>query len=49
MKFKKHLLILIFIFVFCVFYKVDAKINYLPLLGKVIYVDPGHGGTPNTK
>ena len=44
MKLKKHLLILIFIFVFCVFYKVDAKINYLPLLGKVIYVDPGHGG-----
>lgn len=41
---KKHLLILIFIFVFCVFYKVDAKINYLPLLGKVIYIDPGHGG-----
>ena len=46
MKTKKHLLILIFIFVFCVFYKVDAKITEyeLPLLGKLIYIDPGHGG-----
>lgn len=46
MKIKKHLLILIFIFVFCVFYKVDAKITEyeLPLLGKLIYIDPGHGG-----
>lgn len=44
MKLKKHLLILIFIFVFCIFYRVDAKINDLPLLGKSIYVDPGHGG-----
>jgi len=51
MKIKKHLLILIFIFVFCVFYRVDAKITEykLPLLGKLIYIDPGHGGTPNTK
>lgn len=44
MKIKKHLLILIFIFTFFVFYKVDAKINELPLLGKLIYIDPGHGG-----
>lgn len=46
MKLKKHLLLLIFIFVFCVFYKVDAKITEyeLPLLGKLIYIDPGHGG-----
>jgi len=46
MRLKKHLLILIFIFVFCIFYKVDAKITeyQLPLFGKVIYVDPGHGG-----
>ena len=44
MVLKKHLLILIFIFVFFVFYKVDAKINDLPLLGKIIYIDPGHGG-----
>ena len=46
MKIKKHLLILIFIFVFSLFYKVDAKITEyeLPLLGKLIYIDPGHGG-----
>ncbi len=44
MKLKKHLLILIFILTFLFFYKVDAKINELPLLGKLIYVDPGHGG-----
>lgn len=44
MRLKKHLLILIFIFIFLVFYKVDAKINNLPLLGKLIYIDPGHGG-----
>ena len=23
---------------------IDAKTNDLPLLGKVIYIDPGHGG-----
>ena len=44
MKFKKHILILTFIFTFLLFYKVDAKINELPLLGKLIYIDPGHGG-----
>ena len=46
MKLKKHLLILIFIFTFLIFYKVDAKIteSELPLLGKLIYIDPGHGG-----
>ena len=44
MKLKKHLVLLIFTLTFCVFYKVDAKINDLPLLGKSIYVDPGHGG-----
>lgn len=43
-KIKAHLFLLIFILIFCVFYKVDAKINDLPLLGKSIYVDPGHGG-----
>lgn len=46
MKLKKHLLMLIFIITFLIFYKVDAKITekQLPLLGKLIYIDPGHGG-----
>lgn len=43
-KIKKHIFLLIFILTFCIFYKVDAKINDLPLIGKAIYVDPGHGG-----
>jgi len=28
----------------CLFSKVDAHIHELPLLGRVIFVDPGHGG-----
>ena len=46
MKLKKHLLLLTFIFTFIIFFKVDAKINQmqLPLLGKLIVIDPGHGG-----
>lgn len=44
MKLRKHLLMIIFILTFFVFFKVDAKINELPLLGKLIYIDPGHGG-----
>jgi len=43
MKLKKHLLILMFILTFLIFCKVDAKINELPLFGKLIYIDPGHG------
>lgn len=39
------LCIIIFFFI-CLFLleKVDARINELPLLGRVIFVDPGHGG-----
>ena len=39
------LTIIIFFFI-CLFLleKVDARINELPLLGRVIFVDPGHGG-----
>lgn len=44
MNIKKHLFLLTFILIFLVFLKVDAKINELPLMGKTIYVDPGHGG-----
>lgn len=28
----------------CIFERVDAHIHELPLLGRVIFVDPGHGG-----
>ena len=46
MKIKKHILIFIFIITFLIFYKVDAKITEkeFPLFGKLIYIDPGHGG-----
>ena len=38
--------IVIFFFI-CLFLldTVDARINELPLLGRIIFVDPGHGGT----
>lgn len=38
--------IVIFFFLICLITldKVDARINELPLFGKVIFVDPGHGG-----
>lgn len=45
---RKHLYrIIIVIFFFVCFFaleKADARINELPLLGRVIFVDPGHGG-----
>lgn len=40
----KSLLVIIFILSLFIFRKVDATINELPLLNKIIYVDPGHGG-----
>lgn len=45
MKYLYKISIVIFFFV-CLFLleKVDARINELPLLGRVIFVDPGHGG-----
>lgn len=44
MKKYRRLTIILFFLFFCVFIRVDAKVNDLPLLGKAIYVDPGHGG-----
>ena len=46
MTLKKYSLIIITLFIIgiCLLIKVDASINELPLLGKVIFVDPGHGG-----
>lgn len=35
---------LLFIMLICVFDKVDAFIKEAPLLGKIIYLDAGHGG-----
>lgn len=40
-KFK---ILTVFLLFFVIFYKVDANIVEAPLLNKVIYVDPGHGG-----
>lgn len=42
-KYKVLVLLLFLTFLFS-FSKVYGHINELPLLGKVIYVDPGHGG-----
>ena len=39
----RRLVLIIFVLTFFVFYKVDAMIHELPLLGKSIYIDPGHG------
>ena len=46
MTLKKYSLIIILLFILglCLLIKVDASINELPLLGRVIFVDPGHGG-----
>ncbi len=35
---------IIFILLVCIIDKVNAFINDVPLLGRVIYLDPGHGG-----
>ena len=45
MKYLYKLIVIIFFFI-CLFLleNVDARINELPLLGRVIFVDPGHGG-----
>lgn len=40
-KFK---MILVFIALICVFDRVDAFIKEAPLMGKIIYLDAGHGG-----
>lgn len=35
---------IIFILLICIIDRVNAFINDVPLLGKVIYLDAGHGG-----
>ena len=44
MKNKIIKILTVFLLFFVIFYKVDANIVEAPLLNKVIYVDPGHGG-----
>jgi len=46
MKHKKYAIFVFLFFVLSVFVfsKVDAINNDLPLLGRIIFVDPGHGG-----
>lgn len=43
---KKYMFLVLTLFIIgtCIFQRVDAHINDLPLLGRVIFVDPGHGG-----
>lgn len=43
---KKYTIIIVLSFCFLLFgmNKVDSYVEELPLLGKVIYIDPGHGG-----
>ena len=43
-RYKMYVIFLLIIFI-CGFGFVSAGSNDLPLLGKVIYIDPGHGGT----
>lgn len=42
-KYKNLVIIFFLISVYIVSF-VDAKVNSMPLLGKIIYIDPGHGG-----
>lgn len=46
MKQKKYALLVFFFFIFGIlfFSKVNAVTNDLPLFGRIIFVDPGHGG-----
>lgn len=41
---NKLFILVMFLFSICTFNYVNAKTNDLVLLGKVIYLDPGHGG-----
>jgi N-acetylmuramoyl-L-alanine amidase len=41
----KACVLFLFIIGICTFSFVEAEQNPLPLFGKVIYIDPGHGGT----
>lgn len=51
MPYKKYMffILLTFIISLAIFSKTNAMINELPLLGRIVFVDPGHGGTRYTK
>ena len=42
-RYKTLMIVMFFLFVFC-FSKVNANVRNYSLLGRCIYVDPGHGG-----
>lgn len=44
MPYKKYMFLILFVSLILLFTKVDAHIKELPLLGRVIFIDPGHGG-----
>ncbi len=46
MPYKKYMffILLTFIISLAIFSKTNAMINELPLLGRIVFVDPGHGG-----
>lgn len=46
MSYKKYMFFILTIFLISlvIFSKANAMVNELPLLGRIIYVDPGHGG-----
>ncbi len=48
LRYKLYLLFFLIIGIFS-FNLVSANENNLPLLGHVIYIDPGHGGYSYTK
>ncbi|MCI8568142.1 MAG: hypothetical protein HFG48_02350 [Bacilli bacterium] len=51
MSYKKYIffILIAFLISLTIFSKTDAMIDELPLLGRIVYVDPGHGGTRYTK
>lgn len=40
----KYKMLIIFLFLLTIFCNVNAYINEAPLVGKVVYLDAGHGG-----
>ncbi len=48
LKYKIGILFVFMMGIFS-FYFVSAQDNEMPLLGKIVYIDPGHGGTGYTK
>lgn len=47
-QYKTLIIALFFLSIFC-FSKVNAMVRDYSLLGKVFYIDPGHGGLEETQ